>query len=975
MTLQKGAKKFLIRWVSILGAVAILLAAINIVCFGTVIGNILDRWQSGSSLNPAILKETEKVASQIQEEGIVLMKNEDNVLPLTEEKIGKGRYINVFGWESVSPIYGGGGSGAINENDCLNLLDGLAHAGFNYNAELADAYKAYRANRPVLSNQGTQDWTLPEPKADFYTNKLMKNAKAWSDTALIVLGRRGTEQDNGDIPLDMGALNSKQYSIEEDRVAGKHYLELTTREDRLVKLVTENFENVIVVLNTTNVMELGWVNDYDNIDSVIWIGATGNIGMEAVGKVLAGEVNPSGRLVDTYPTDLTKDPTWNNFGNYQYNNVNRSNALAESYFVQYEENIYVGYRYYETRFGSDENAYKQNVVYPFGHGLSYTTFSKEMGELKVQNGVISVDITVTNTGTEAGKEVVQLYFTPPYSEGGIEKSSVNLLAFGKTKLLGAGDSEVITLTFKAEDMASYDYKTNKCYVLEKGEYIVSLRDNSHDVIDQKPYAVAETVVYNDGNKRATDKSVATNRFDGAEYTDGLGVQMTRANWQLPTSPTDADKVATAAMIAKFNREGYSANSSDIAPTLGAAKKYSLSDMKGVPYDDAKWEEFLNQLTLDDMLTMQGLGGYGMKAISSVGKPETVDFDGPQGLRSYLNGNAGVAYPCAVVIASTWNTNMGYAKGYSLGYEAANMGVNGWYGPAMNIHRSAFGSRNYEYYSEDPLLSGKMGAAEVSGAKKQGVTAFIKHFAFNEQETNRVNNGVCSWLNEQAMREIYLKPFEITVKEGGAMAVMSSFNRVGSVWTGNSRELLTDVLRTEWGFEGFVLTDYAGSNYMHDDKAIWAGNDCWLTTAAVSSQMSNELRNTATGQLILRQACHRMLYVFANSNVNYSAQELKDVSLEGIDGIEELSSNSSRSTDTTATANSVGIGLPLLAMSSMPNLLSATTLKPWRIWLIVVDCVLGALLIAGGVYTALRFKKLNKSEDERQDTKEKTDKSN
>ncbi len=627
-------------------------------------------------------------------------------------------------------------------------------------------------------------------------------------------------------------------------------------------------------------MELGFVEEYSSIKSVILCPGTGQTGFTALGEILAGTVNPSGKTADTFVYDLTTTPTYNNFGYFQYDNM--ADYAAESNgmsvlptFVNYTDNIYVGYRFYETADAEGLIDYGKTVQYPFGYGLSYTTFSQEMGSITESDGTISFDVTVTNTGDVAGKDVVEVYYNPPYTNGGIEKAAANLVAFDKTEVLEPGASETITVSFTAEDMASYDAEGAKAYVLEAGDYGISIRSDSHTIIDEQTYTVASTVNYKDG--RSTDEVAATNQFDDAKgdvtylsRADGFANYAEAAAAPASLSMS-AEYQATFMNNSNYDPAAYN-NDADEMPTTGASNGMTLAQLRGVDYDDAQWDALLDQMSAADMDSLIALGGYQTNAVSSIGKIQTVDCDGPASINNNFTGKGSIGFPAAVMIASTWNIDLAEAFGESIGKMADEMEVSGWYAPAMNTHRSAFAGRNFEYYSEDGVLGGKMAANAVLGAEKHGVYAYIKHFALNDQETNRTEM-LCTWSTEQAIREIYLKPFEIAVKEGGAKAVMSAFNYIGTTPAGAHPSLLNTVLRDEWGFRGFVLTDYYGVyGYQDADRMIRNGNDCMLVAYDTETNHLTD-QTSATSLLAARQACKNILYTAVNSRA-YDESNLK-----------------------------------------------------------------------------------------------------
>lgn len=865
---MKKSKKYLIRFNAVLGIVLALGVTVNLILVGPMYSMVTLATGGGkvSEENGALATE---LCEDIADEGIVLLDNA-GTLPLA-----KNSKLNVFGWASTNPCYGGTGSGALSDAyPTVSLLEGLTNAGFELNTELSDFYTAYRADRPEVG-MFAQDWTLPEPEAAQYSDDLINNAKAFSDTAMIVITRVGGE--GADLPTDVSTVTYDAGHSYNDFEPGEHYLQLSKTEEDMVDLVCKNFDNVIVVYNGANAMELGWVKDHSQIKSVIWCAGTGQSGFNALGSVLCGDVNPSGRTIDTFVYDLTATPTWNNFGNMLYDNMNEFEAdsfgtKVTPAFVNYVENIYVGYKFYETAAAEGLIDYDKTVVYPFGHGLSYTSFTQTLNSVTESDGTITVDVTVTNTGSVSGKDVVEVYYNPPYTNGGIEKASANLIGFAKTSEIAAGASENVQVTFKAEDMASYDAHGKGCYVLEKGDYIISINSDSHNVIDSKTYTVESDIVYNESNPRSSDQTVATNEFDFAE---GNVTYLSRADGfanyaEATAAPTDYSMPAEA-KATFYNNSNYDPNDfnnpDDVAPTTGAKNGIQLADMVGVAYDDEKWNSFLDQLTVADMDSLIALGGYQSVAVSSVGKVQAIDCDGPASINNNFTQQGSIGFPSAVMIAATWNTDLAYSFGESIGKMADDMGVSGWYAPAMNIHRSAFAGRNFEYYSEDGVLSGAIASHAIMGSQDQGVYAFMKHFALNDQETNRCGM-LCTWASEQAIREIYLKPFEACVKNADCHAVMSSFNYIGNTYAGNCPELLINVLRNEWGFVGMVLTDYYGVyGYQDSDHLIRNGGDFCLVNYDTET---NHLTDTtsATALVCARQACKNILYTVANSRAYY-----------------------------------------------------------------------------------------------------------
>lgn len=865
---QSKSKKYLIRWQAGLGMVLALAITVNLILTGPMY-SMVSLATGGGKVSEENVASATQLCEDIADEGIVLLDN-DGTLPMA-----KNSKLNVFGWASTNPCYGGTGSGALSDAyPTVTLLEGLKNAGFELNTELSDFYTSYRADRPEVG-LFSQDWTLPEPEAAQYTDEMINNAKAFSDTAMVVITRVGGE--GADLPTDVSQVTYDAGHSYNDFEPGDHYLQLSKTEKDMIDLVCKNFDKVVVVYNGANAMELGWVKDYSQIKSVVWCAGTGQSGFNALGSILCGDVNPSGRTIDTFVYDLTQTPTANNFGNFNYTNmdefkVDSFGTEAVPAFVNYVEGIYVGYKFYETAAAEGLIDYDKTVVYPFGRGLSYTTFTQTLNSVTEADGTITVDVTVTNTGSASGKEVVEVYYNPPYTNGGIEKASANLIGFAKTSELAPGASENVTVTFKAEDMASYDTYGKGCYVLEKGDYVISINADSHTVLDSKVYNVASDIVYDASNKRESDVEVADNKFDFAE---GNVTYLSRADGfanyaEATAAPADfelpAEAKATFYNNSNWNPEDFN-NADDVAPTTGAKNGLLLKDMVGVDYNDAQWDTFLDQLTVADMDKLIALGGYQSVAVDSIGKVQAVDCDGPASINNNFTQRGSIGFPSAVMIAATWNTDLAHDFGTSIGKMADDMDVSGWYAPAMNIHRSAFAGRNFEYYSEDGVLSGAMAANAIMGSQEQGVYAFMKHFALNDQETNRWGM-LCTWSNEQAIREIYLKPFEQCIKEADCHAVMSAYNYIGNTYAGNCSALLNDVLRGEWGFVGMVLTDYYGVfGYQDADRLIRNGGDFCLVNYDTET---NHLTDTtsATALVSARQACKNILYTVANSRAYY-----------------------------------------------------------------------------------------------------------
>lgn len=897
------AKKKMIRAQSGLAILLALTIVINLICTGPM-STMLDLVSGSGTINEETSAKATQLVNEITAEGVVLAKDEDNVLP-----VASGSKLNVFGWSSTNPCYGGTGSGALNTAyPVTDLLTGLHDAGIETNEELSKFYTDYKADRPSVG-MVEQDWTLPEPNVNLYTDEMMENAKAFSDTAMVVITRVGGE--GADLPTDMASVVDGSWirrvaqaygsergtayyngtyddSLNEgnDWDKGDHFLQLSNREEDLLDLVTSNFDNVILVYNGANAFQMDFLKDYPQIKGVLLCPGTGQSGFEGFGKVVSGEVNPSGRTADTYVSDLTAAPWWNNFGDFKYTNTEDLNSDASFFdpegatpsFVNYVEGIYVGYKFYETAADEGLINYDDEVVFPFGYGLSYTSFTKEMSSITSDGTNLNFTVTVTNTGSAAGKDVVEIYSNPPYTNGGIEKASANLLDFAKTNELAPGESQTMEFSIPVEDLASYDYQTNGCYVLEAGDYIISANNDSHNVADSKTYTVASDIVYNESNKRSSDAVAATNEFDFAEgevtylsRADGFAnyaeATAAPANYEM----SDADK-AVFYNAHSYTESGYEAdddaNAEDI--TTGAKNGLKLVELRGVDYNDPKWDDLLDQMTIEDMQQLIGFGGYQTAAVTSIEKVRTNDCDGPASINNNFTGVGSVGFPAATLIGMTWSKELAYSFGDSIGEMANEMDTSGWYGPAMNIHRTAFAGRNFEYYSEDGVLSGVMASNAIKGAQEHGVYAYMKHFALNDQEGNRTSMAA-TWSNEQAIREIYLKPFEISVKDADSHAVMSSFNYIGNRWAGGCSELLKNVLRGEWGFVGFVETDYFGVyGYMTADQGVRNGSDLMLCTTGNDFNTVTVLTNSS--KQALREASKNILYTVVNSRA-YAEENL------------------------------------------------------------------------------------------------------
>ncbi|MDM8270651.1 glycoside hydrolase family 3 protein [Thermophilibacter provencensis] len=840
-------------------------------------------------------EEAKQIVVEIEGEGIVLLKNTEGALPLAS-----GTEVSLIGRFAADPVYGGAGSGTVDPNDCVTLHDGIAAAGLTINETaynwIAENYGNYDKANITMDNPNTATYYIGEiPWADYSSEA---QGSISGTTALVVIGRGGGE--GGDLSQDLlGTMNDGKHAafVENSETAnyeeGQHELELSKEERDLITAAKDACDKVIVLYNGSTPMELAPLMSGElEVDAIVAIGSLGASGATAVGQVLTGVINPSGKTTDIWAADFTADPTFGNFGgkrytdvtNYYAHNYNGSVEDATAYFVEYKEGIYYGYRYYETAAAEAEAGnypgfdYDEAVLFPFGYGLSYTTFDQVLDSCESDGETVSASVTVTNTGSVAGKCVVELYYSAPYAAGGIEKSAVVLGAFGKTALLDPGASETVELSFPVRQMASWSSDEGG-YVLDEGDYVISLRSDSHTVIAEQVVALEAQTFKTDS---ATGNELA-NRFDDlTEYMRANCENLSRADFAGTWPAAAQDRTAAECGITLEEYDYKQHLGDEPMPTTGANNGVSLIDLRGRAYDDELWEQLLDELTVDDMTTMLNDCAYNTPAIAHIGKPATSEPDGPAGFTSLTGATGNCAYCSEFVMAQTWNTELMYRTGQMVGQEALASGYNGWYAPAMNTHRSPFAGRNFEYYSEDPLLAGRIGAAVVSGAASNGCYAMVKHYAMNDQESYRIQH-LCTWATEQTAREIYLRPFEITIKEAstemkyisddqgtvetvempGCTALMSSFNYVGTQWAGGSHALCTEVPRGEWGFTGCIITDFNLYGYMDKNWALDGGTDLHLTYAA----MTPAFQGTGEASVVarLREASHRVLYTVVNSN--------------------------------------------------------------------------------------------------------------
>lgn len=841
----------------------------------------------------------QEVNLKLAEEGFVLLKNENAALPMN-----KGARISVFSKNSVNLSYGGSGSGGFDTSNNKNLYESLNDAGFITNPTLKNFYESSQsgpvrtANSSDLDNGDNQKIATAETPQSKYTDAVRNSYADYSDAALVVITRIGGE--GFDLPRYQG---DSEGAVSPD----SHYLELDQNEIDLLTAVTDGtFKRVVVVFNTPSSFEATFLKDSayaafaDKIDAAVWIGFTGSNGITALGEILNGDVNPSGRLVDTWAADFTKNPSFVNFGTGCLPDTTDKYDGGMYYSVDYEEGIYVGYRYYETRGETDgEDWYNANVVYPFGYGLSYTTFDWTVGDAsasEIELGTtITVPVTVKNTGSVAGKEVVQLYASAPYTLGGIEKAHKVLVGFAKTKLLQPGESETVTVSFDPYSAASYDYRDANSngfsgYELEAGEYTLYISRNAHE--SEKAIALNLAADVQIGTDPTTDSEVVNRYTDSENFLDSdwqLDAMLSRADWEgtWPTPQTAQQHAGTDRLYEEIRSEEHN-NPTDFdseeypwfgeEPTLTLRDLLPSAEAEGyepvVSYDDERWEELMMGCDEEEMIALINNGAYHTLAMESVGLPATIHGDGPSGFTCFMSKeqvNGTCQYVSEPVMASTWNINLMSELGEAIGEEgtigdkATGQPYSSIYAPGVNIHRSPFGGRCSEYFSEDPFISGMMGAAEVQGIQSRGVLPTVKHFVANEQETHRSIGGDLSWLSEQALREIYLKPFEYTVKLGETRGIMTSFNRIGTRWTGGDYRLLTEILRSEWGFNGLVVCDFNTiPQYMIPRMMFYAGGS--LDLATQQSAMWTDCDTSDAGDaIVLMRAVKDVMYALVNSN--------------------------------------------------------------------------------------------------------------
>lgn len=891
--------------IALLALLMVLLIVINILCYQ--FSTVMTRWWSGtftktdtSTLgytSEDALKSGSEITQETESEGAVLLKN-NGLLPMQAQD------VSLVGYASCDPMYIGCGSVAQSADtasvEFVDYYTAFENDGFTCNQGLKDYYEEQKGSRDNtgggMFDMSGSDFNIFDQPLDQYQNILDNAAKA-TDTAVVIISRTGGE--GSDEPLDMAEY--------ENGDAGKHYLELQQSESDMLDYCENNYEHVVVVINSSNAMELGFLES-ENIDAAIWIGGPGTTGLQAVADIICGKVNPSGKLADTYAYDLTTAPSYYTSTAGTYTNYDAFDDSADGYdnkvdggMTWYTEGIYIGYRYYETAAAEGFINYEDTVQYPFGYGMSYTSFDWEIEDQKFGevHGDITVDVKVTNTGDVAGKDVVEMYYTAPYYEGGIEKSEKELAAFAKTSELKPGESETVTLTMHVDDLASYDYNNNRCYVADEGTYSFNLQTDSHNVkenCETMEYNVDSTWIYNEDGvgKRSTDEKVVTNQFDDTTAGDGnlnnTIPYVSRADFAgtMPQTTMGGKHIKDMSialgdeLVEKMlNSEGGSDVSYDndenyvtkslVEVATDQDNGLTVSDFAGYEeWDDAAWDELVNQMSITDMTLLLSDCAYGTPAIDSIGKTLATDVDGPAGVSSANLNYYGNEYTAEVVMASTWNTELITRVGETIGKECVAAGISGWYAPGCNTHRTPFNGRNGEYYSEDPLLAGKMAAAETAGAQSQGVYVYMKHFVCNDQDSKR--GGLYTWLNEQALREIYLTPFEYAVKEADCQGVMEAYCRIGATECSVNHALNTEVLLNEWGFKGLCLTDgynpmFGSEKYNCPDLQLRAGTGMLLFTGGYTGEGGYSAKTTDSekGVEMLHDMCKRVLYVYCNSS--------------------------------------------------------------------------------------------------------------
>ncbi len=882
-------------------------------------------------------KSDKEIAEELTEEGSVLLKNKNDALPLS-----KTAKVTILGHSSCNMLVCGTGSADINADGAPTLKETLTKRGVSVNETVWNYYVSQINNYQTNPKKGDNSirggdggvkgsYTVNEIPYSTLTaaDGVTSSFSQYNDAAIVVISRLGGEMY--DLPADV----DHQGNASETENGSGNALELTINEKELIEQAKNNFGKVIVLINSANPLECDFLTAGNSkVDAALWIGYTGLQGLEGVADLLVGNVSPSGRLVDTYCNDNTTAPSmqnfysaeWSNSGDDKYKNDMVFNSLdGNKYYNVYQEGIYVGYRYYETRYedtvygktGTGSYEYLNDVAYPFGYGLSYTSFeySTPVYKYDSKKDEIEVTVKVKNTGTVKGKEVVEVYFQSEYTDydktNGIEKSAVELCGFAKTKELAPNASEEVKISVPRSEFATYDSKGKGTYILDAGNYYLSVGANAHDalnnIIAKKGGANKSLMKGIDGASAEGDSSYVytfnqetiddetysigkdgkkiSNQFDSASlsyYGKDDVTYLSRSNW-VGTWPSKVeialndklhDEMTGIKAYEKITVEG------EKLPTMDANNGLTLINMRGKDYDDENWDSLLDQLSYDDMSNMIGLGYHGIQSVASVSMPRTKDENGPQGFSGKLtdltgNSKTMCAYTDENIMGATWNVEFMEEIGKHIGEDGLALGYSGLYGPAMNTHRSAYSGRNFEYYSEDGFLAGKIAAAETKGIQSKGVYVFVKHFALNDEETNC--RSISTFANEQSIREIYLKPFQIAITEGGAHNVMTAFSRVGVIWSSAHSGLMTTVLRNEWGLDGFAVSDYTTSGAAtsaHERTtydpylAVLAGTDTFDSSAKTSQYKflkALDYQNDPHFVLAMRESCKRILYTVVNSN--------------------------------------------------------------------------------------------------------------
>ncbi|MDD3360660.1 MAG: glycoside hydrolase family 3 protein [Hespellia sp.] len=866
-----------------------------------------------------------------EEEGAVLLKNADSALPLSDSETK----VTLFGHAVAQPLYknSSAGSSGYKGEYCIDLYTALTNAGLHVNDTLYEAYASSttkRGNGSSTFGQEETEWSMGEEDISFYTDKLKKSwADDYNDVAIVMLAREGGE--GVEVQTD-------------DEAEGISQLALHQEEKDLLQMIKDSgaFKKTIVLVNSGNAMELGWLDEY-NVDACLWIGLPGQRGFEGVANLLVGDANPSGHLTDTYAINSLSAPAVVNgsYNNQNWTNLDEVLDVSEendqdiSWYTAQAEGIYVGYKYYETRYedtvmgqgNADSNVgsstgtgwnYTDEVQYPFGYGLSYTNFEQKLDSVEINGDEITIKATVTNTGKVAGKSTVQVYAQTPYGdyekENSVEKSSIQLLDFEKTEMLEPGESETLTITGDKYLLASYDYVKAMSYIMSGGQYYLTIAENAHDamnnvlaakgagnLVDVSGKAVSGNTenVYS-WNEDFDNTTYATSEYTGEEVTNQFAdcdlnywvenslTYMSRNDWE-GTYPDSATQVAaTDEMIEVLNGDYYEKPEDAVSAdsyTQGENQNIPLAAMIGLDYEDEQWETYLNQFTIDELATIPA-DNFGTAEISTVGKPAILAGDGPDGVggtfdeEKYGDGRDDCSFPCENILAATFNKNLLERRGELMGEEALYLGMAYVWMPGTNLHRTPFGGRNFEYYSEDANMNYLCEKVEVQGVETKGVHVGAKHLAGNDQENNR--EGISVFFNEQAFREGALRGCEGSLTEGGGMVVMHAFNRLGMKWSSASAALCTQIVRNEWGFSGFEETDAIAGDATfksHFLSTFSAGTNvyCLDFSGASTAALSKQIKDYDDGYMLglLRDTAHRYLYTIANSSImnGYSADSV------------------------------------------------------------------------------------------------------